>query len=82
MLVYWAPHISGTTLMGGNKSAAINNDKTDTSANNCDLTGVIATSDRFERSNSVNKRWYRPTNLQVQTGNGNFQITQLTSNDF
>ena len=75
-------HKSGITLMGGNKSAAINNDKTDTSANNCDLTGVIATSDRFERSNSVNKRCYCPTNLQVQTGNGNFQITQLTSNDF
>ena len=81
MLVYRV-HKSGTTLMGGNKSAAINNDKTDTSANNCDLTGVIATSDRFDRSNSVNKQCYCPTNLQVQTGNGNFQITQLTSNDF
>ena len=49
MLVYRV-HKSGITLMGGNKSAAINNDKTDTSANNCDLTGVIATSDRFERA--------------------------------
>ena len=79
MLVYRV-HKSGTTLMGGNKSAAINNDKTDTSANNRDLTGVIA--DSSVRSNSVNKRCYCPTNLQVQTGNGNFQITQLTSNDF
>ena len=79
MLVYRV-HKSGTTLMGGNKSAAINNAKTDTSANNRDLTGVIA--DSSVRSNSVNKRCYCPTNLQVQTGNGNFQITQLTSNDF
>ena len=79
MLVYRV-HKSGTTLMGGNKSAAINNAKTDTSANNRDLTGVIA--DSSVRSNSVNKWCYCPTNLQVQTGNGNFQITQLTSNDF
>ena len=49
MLVYGV-HKSGITLMGGNKNAALNNDKTDTSANNCDLTGVIATSDRFERA--------------------------------
>ena len=79
MLVYRV-HKSGITLMGGNKSAALNNDKTDTSANNRDLTGVIA--DSSVRSNSVNKQCYYPTNLQVQTGNGNFQITQLTSNDF
>ena len=70
----------GQCVMGGNKSAAINNAKTDTSANNRDLTGVIA--DSSVRSNSVNKQCYCPTNLQVQTGNGNFQITQLTSNDF